>query len=304
MSALAPSGARSPCAVQREEALRQDAVVLHLGADRQEARGQLALRLGVRAAHRLRHIGRRRHQLLIDLRLVLPRDLLIVRLVHALLRLDLRAVVVPPQLARDLVAVFIDDDAGAVGAPGRPQHLVVHVEHAELQEGAAEADAGREFVPDPADHGDARVEHVTVVAHLADRDDRGLVHRLIEHRVFGGRDGVDALVAQHRIGLADAEDVGELPRHLEQIDVQPDERVLAEARALLQVDVLRRQRVLGLREVGVFLDRRDLAAVRIAVRVLVRHVAALTGLRLRAGAVRQGTVGESPVRKSLNAHSG
>src|SRR5262249_44196789 len=50
----------------------------------------------------------------------------------------------------------------------------------------------------------------------------------------------------------------------------------------------------GLWEIGVLLDRRDLAAVGAALRILVRHVAALAGLRLRTAAERQRTVGGGP----------
>ena len=65
-----------------EGALGQDAVVLHLGADRQEARGQFARRRCLAAADRRGDLGRRRRdEFLVDLRLVLPADRLVVRLV-------------------------------------------------------------------------------------------------------------------------------------------------------------------------------------------------------------------------------
>ena len=62
------------------------------------------------------------------------------------------------------------------------------------------------------------------------------VERLVEHRVLRRGQRVDAFLRQHRIGLADAERLEELLRHLQQEDVQPDQRVLGEAVARRQVD--------------------------------------------------------------------
>ena len=100
----------------------------------------------------------------------------------------MRAIRRPPQFAVDRVVVFVDEYARTVGAARRPEHCAFHVEHAELQESTAEAHARRKFVSDPVDHGDPRVERATIGALVADGHDRGLVHRLIEHRVLGGRD--------------------------------------------------------------------------------------------------------------------
>ncbi len=110
------------------------------------------------------------------------------------------------------------------------------------------------FVPRFVHHGDARDEIAAVAVHARHRDRRGLVQRLVEHRVLRRRQRVDAFLGQHRIGLADAEHVEELLRHLEQEDVEADERVLGEAVADGEIDVLGPQPVLDLREVRVFLD--------------------------------------------------
>jgi hypothetical protein len=58
-------------------------VVLHLGAEGQEARGQVPLWPGMRATCGCLHVWRRRNQFLVDLRLIPPTDFLVVRLVNA-----------------------------------------------------------------------------------------------------------------------------------------------------------------------------------------------------------------------------
>src|SRR5580692_706762 len=73
--------------------------------------------------------------------------------------------------------------------------------------------------------------------------------------------------------------------------VQTHQRMLCKSGAHRQIEVLRRQHVLGLREVTVLLDGGNLAAIGTALRVLVRHVAVLARLRLRAGPGGQRTVG-------------
>src|ERR1043166_1620775 len=81
---------------------------------------------------------------LVDLRVVLAIDRFIMRLVLHVRKAG--AIVVPPQLAVDRVAVFIDDDARFVAAPGGPQQRPVGIENAQLDEGAAESDSAGEVV--------------------------------------------------------------------------------------------------------------------------------------------------------------
>ena len=66
-----------------------------------------------------------------------------------------RAVVLPPEFAGDRLVVLVDEDAGDVGAAGFPDHLAGSVGHREIDEGAAEADAGGEFVAGLVGDGDA-----------------------------------------------------------------------------------------------------------------------------------------------------
>ena len=53
----------------------------------------------------------------------------------------------PPQLAGDRRAFLVDDHSDAVGTARRPQDPIVGIEHAELDEGAAERHARGELVP-------------------------------------------------------------------------------------------------------------------------------------------------------------
>src|SRR6185436_13545590 len=103
---------------ERQEAGGLDAVVLHAAADGEEARRQRRARRHVEAALRILLARRRRaDELLVDLRLVLLADDLVVRLVGKLVRVQARrAVVLPPQLAGDRRSVLVDDGARAVGA--------------------------------------------------------------------------------------------------------------------------------------------------------------------------------------------
>lgn len=96
----------------------------------------------MRAADGLVHVGGASRHLLIDLRLGLLGDDLVVRLVRAGLRVDARrAVRRPPQLARNGLAFLVHDHAGTVGAARGPQHLPELVADLEGDEGAAECDA-------------------------------------------------------------------------------------------------------------------------------------------------------------------
>ena len=108
---------------------------------------------------------------------------------------------------------------------------------------------------------------------------------------FGVGRRVNPDVAQHGVARAQPQDVGKLPRHLHQKDVQPDERMLAHAASHREVDLGGWQSLFGLRKVAEFLNRRDLAAIRRTVRTLARHVAVLTGLRARAASQRQRAIG-------------
>ena len=154
------------------------------------------------------------------------------------------------------------------------------------------ATPGGEFVAGLVGDGHLGAQHVAVAPDLADADIGGAALGLVEHGVFGRGQRIDAALGrQHRIFGADAEQLRKLLRHLDQEDVEPDQRVAGIALADRQIDVLRRQRVLGLREVAVLLDGRDLAPVGNAGRIAARHVALLARLRLGAGAERQRAVG-------------
>ena len=132
------------------------------------------------------------------------------------------------------------------------------------------------------------------VADLGDRHPRRSGVRLLDHRVEGGREGRDALAAQHRVLDADAQDVRELLGELIEEDVEPNQSVPAERRPRLEVDVLLRLPVLRLRHVARLLDGGDLGAQRPGqAGVAGGHVAVLARLRLGP-----------PSRKSLKTHSG
>ena len=93
-------------------------------------------------------------------------------------------------------------------------------------------------------------QSIAVAADLADADIGGTVSGLVQHGVFGRHQGVDAALGrQHGVFVADPEQMRELLRHLDQKEVQPDQRVAGVAFPYRQIDVLRRQRVLGLRKV-------------------------------------------------------
>ena len=185
--------------------MRQQAIVLHLGADRQEAGGELAGRRRAHATCGRRHVGRRREQLLVDLRLILPGNDLVVGLVDARRGIDsCGAVVLPPQLAGDRCAFLVDDDPDAIGAPRRPQDPIVGAEHAELDEGAAERHPGGELVPDPIGDRDPGAQHAIRGLDLADGDAGGAVDGLVDDRALGVEQRIDPEIAHHRIGPAHA----------------------------------------------------------------------------------------------------
>ncbi len=110
-------------------------------------------------------------------------------------------------------------------------------EHVELHEGAAEADAGGEFVPRQVLDRHARAERAARAVHARDRDLGGAVQRLVEHRVLRRGHRIDAFLGQHRVGLAHAQRLEELLRHLHQEHVQADQRVLGKAIARGKIEV-------------------------------------------------------------------
>ncbi len=277
---------------ERQESARQQPVVLHLGALCEEARGEPPLCGNIGAAARCRAVGGRRRQLLVDLHLILAIDHLAVRLVDARVGIDPRgAVGLPPEFAGQRRALLVDQHTLAVGPSGRPKHVVLGVEHLEIDEGATEADPRRKLVPGLVGHRHACAQAAVLAPDLVDRDGRGAVGRLLQHGGFRVRGRLDADGAEHGIAEPDAEDICELPRHLDEEHVEADEGVLADVGAHRQVDLARRQRLLGLGEVAELLDGGDLAAIGRAFGVLLRHVAVLAGLRLSARPERQRSVG-------------
>src|SRR5690606_28868946 len=231
------------------------AVVLHHAADRQEARGQLALRCCAGAAAGGLHTCRRgRDQFLVDLRLVLAGDGLEVRLVQPFLRPDAgRAVIGPPVLALEWLAILVDQGSGRVRPSRGPKQLPALIQHLEGQEGAAEPHARGELVPDLAVERDPGPQDAVSGADITQAQAYSLRGREIQHRLLAADQGIHAAGYQHRVLGADAQYIRKLLRNIDEEDVEADQRVERETVAQRQVDVLRSQVVLRLREGAVFL---------------------------------------------------
>src|SRR5262249_55700339 len=139
-----------------------------------------------------------RDQLFIDLRLVLPADHLVMRLMQSRQGRDARGtVVLPPQLPCDRLAILVDDDAGAVRAPRGPEQLAIDVEDLELDESTAHSHAGGKLMTGAVDDGHARVEHAALVLDLADADACSAMAGLIDHVPLGGHERFDSALLEH-----------------------------------------------------------------------------------------------------------
>src|SRR5438067_13799429 len=101
----------------------QQAIVFHLVVDAEEAGREKALFIF--------------RQVLINLRLILPGDDLVMRLPSLLARRNsCGAIRLPPMFAGDGLVLLIDDHASIVGPPRRPQSVPVLIQHFELNERA------------------------------------------------------------------------------------------------------------------------------------------------------------------------
>ena len=167
-----------------------------------------------------------------------------------------------PRSTLDGLAVVIDQHTSAVRAARSPERLPVPIEYAEINECTAEADAGGKLVARLVVDLDRRAERLAVIPRLGHRDRGRTIPGEIEHRLLCPHQRVDALFPHHRVLNAEAQYVGELLGDPDEKHVQPDERVPRKAVPFGEVDILRREHVLRLREVRVLLDARDLAAVR------------------------------------------
>ena len=271
----------------------QQTIVFHLGADRQERRGQLTIRLRVVSAL----VGgavRGADQLLINLRLALGRDRLIVRLVHALQRFDpFGTGLVPPKLTRQGLVVGADDPARAIGPARGPDHLAQRVHHLKGEERPTESDAGWELMANQVLDRDRGGQGVILEPSQINIEVDRTLGGLVEHLLLGEDQLIDTGLAEHRIGGADPQNVRELLSHLGQEQVKPHQGVPRETLPDRQIDLLGLKCELGLREVRIFLDAGDPGLGFPAVRIGVRHMAGLTAFGLRAFAARKLSIGRS-----------
>src|SRR5438067_11422924 len=106
----------------------QQAIVFHLVVDAEEAGRQKSLFIF--------------RQVLINLRLILPGDGLVMRLPSLLARRNsCGAIRLPPMFAGNGLVLLVDDHTNVVGPPRPPQSVTVLVQHFELNERATKADA-------------------------------------------------------------------------------------------------------------------------------------------------------------------
>ena len=150
-----------------------------------------------------------------------------------------RAIVLPPDLARDRIAVFVDQAAHAVGAPGSPENVAQIIENLESQESAAEADARGELVADKILHGNGRLKSAFVMRDVRDLDRRGGVCGLVDDLGGGVVERRHCHGAHHHVLGTDPHHVGELLAHHHQEQVESDEIVACKTFAHGHVDGVR-----------------------------------------------------------------